>query len=111
MDEGCQFLKSRNQKMVKKIIKEINLPACALSYFALFSLAIIENSKSPIYPNLLKEFSLTHQQGSWVFTLASILGIVATATSKFWLSKYGVFKAKKYWPVFSLWEHFYLLWH
>jgi len=82
--------------MVKKIIKEINLPAVALSYFALFSLAIIENSKSPIYPNLLKEFSLTHQQGSWVFTLASILGIVATASSKFWLSKYGVFKAKKY---------------
>tara|TARA_B100000925_G_scaffold180056_1_gene135880 strand:+ start:234 stop:1445 length:1212 start_codon:yes stop_codon:yes gene_type:complete len=82
--------------MVKKIIKEINLPAVALSYFALFSLAIIENSKSPIYPNLLKEFSLTHQQGSWVFTLASILGIVATATSKYWLSKYGIFKAKKY---------------
>ena len=86
--------------MVKKIIKEINLPAIGLSYFALFSLAIIENSKSPIYPNLLSEFNLSHQQGSWVFTLASILGIFATASSKIWLVKLGVFRAKRYLAIF-----------
>ena len=81
---------------MKKITKDINLPAIGLSYFALFSLSLIENAKSPIYPNLLNEFNLTHKDGSWVFTLASLFGIFATISSNFWLKKFGVFKAKKY---------------
>ena len=81
---------------MRKYLEKINLPLLSLSYFALFSLAIVDNAKSPIYPNLLKLFSLNHNSGAWIFVLPSIMGILATSTSSFWIKKFGIINAKRF---------------
>ena len=65
------------------------------SYFALFSLGIIDNSRGPIYPELLDLFKINQSEGSFVFTVTSLISFMVTLLSPYWLRKFGVFFSSK----------------
>lgn len=65
------------------------------SYLVLFSLGIIDNSRGPVYPELLTIFSLSKTQGALIFTLTSLVSFVVTLSSRIWLKKMGVILATK----------------
>jgi fucose permease len=71
----------------------VNLTYILLAYSALFILGIIDNSRGPIYPELLNLFSITKTQGSLIFSLASLSGFFISVFSQRWLKLFGVFKA------------------
>ncbi len=67
----------------------MNIRYVLLAYLSLFSLGLIDNSRGPVYPQILEEFNLTTQMGSLIFSIASLLGILTSVSSKFWYSKWG----------------------
>ena len=51
------------------------------SYFSLFLFGLIDNSRGPLYPEILSFFNLTNSQGSLLFSLSSGFGFVVTIFS------------------------------
>lgn len=58
-----------------------------LAYFTLLSQSIIDNARGPAYPDILTDFSINASRGSWLFAWASLAGLVANATARWWLPK------------------------
>ncbi len=66
------------------------------AYISLFLYGMIDNIRGPIYPELLKRFSIDHSTGSWFFSLASFSILVAAYFSP-WL-----LRSQKYIVIFRL---------
>ena len=70
-------------------MKQINR-LVILAFLSLFSVGIIDNARSSIYPDILKTLNLTYEQGSLIFSVSSLTGLISTLSAKYWLPKYGI---------------------
>ncbi|MCT4641800.1 MAG: MFS transporter [Bacteriovoracaceae bacterium] len=61
-----------------------------LSFLALFCVGLIDNSRGPIYPELLSLFNVTTSNGSLIFSISALSSFVTTVVSKFWLYRFRV---------------------
>ncbi len=77
-------------------MKRINWPLVILAYFSLFCLGIADNARSSIYPDILKVLNLSYDQGSIIFSLSSLMGLLSTMTAKFWLPKFGIINPQRF---------------
>jgi len=66
-----------------------------IAYSALFILGIIDNSRGPIYPEILQLFLITKSQGSLIFSLASLSGFIISLFSRKWIPFFGVMGATR----------------
>ncbi|MBT7609944.1 MAG: MFS transporter [Bacteriovoracaceae bacterium] len=73
--------------------KNIYWPFIILSYASLLSVAMIDNSRGPVYPNILKHFEVSLNYGSLIFSLSTLMGLLTSATSKYWLKAIGVIQS------------------
>jgi FHS family glucose/mannose:H+ symporter-like MFS transporter len=71
-----------------------------LSYSALFILGFIDNSRGPIYPDILELFGIKQNIGSLIFSLSSLMAFIMALLSKFWLKRFGAVNATRF-SVFS----------
>ena len=60
-----------------------------LAYGSLFCLGIIDNSRGPVFPQILVFFNKSNSQGSLVFVLTSISALFVTVSGKYWLKRWG----------------------
>jgi MFS transporter, FHS family, glucose/mannose:H+ symporter len=72
---------------------KIYWPFIILSYSSLISIAFIDNSRGPVYPNILQEFKITLKYGSLIFSLSTLMGLFTSATSKYWLCFLGTIQS------------------
>lgn len=79
----------------------MNIAYILLAYSSLFLLGIIDNSRGPIYPELLNSFEITKAQGSLIFSLASLSGFFISLISRSWLIRWGVLRSTQYAFVFD----------
>jgi MFS family permease len=68
----------------------------SLAYLSLFFLGLADNVRGPLFPEILKAFSVTDTQGSWMFALSSTFGFIASFLSRHLLRKYDRVLALKY---------------
>jgi fucose permease len=73
----------------------MNVSFILLAYFALFTLGLIDNSRGPIYPEVLNQFQILKSQGSIVFSLSSLMAFLMAIISKFWLRRWGAVTSTK----------------
>ncbi|MBD64530.1 MAG: hypothetical protein CME62_04955 [Halobacteriovoraceae bacterium] len=66
-----------------------------LAYGSLFILGFIDNSRGPIYPELLSQFQVTKVQGSLIFSLCSLSGFVVSLFVSRWLKFLGTIWATR----------------
>lgn len=66
------------------------------SYFTLFSLGLIDNSRGPIYPEILSRFNITTSLGALVFTISSLSSFITAASNRIWLQKFGVIRSTQF---------------
>lgn len=55
------------------------LPYIIFSYLGLFLYGLCDNLRGPLFPELLREFALTHTQGAWFFATCSIFGFIGNS--------------------------------
>ena len=60
-----------------------------LSYLGLFSFGLIDNSRGPVYPEILQGFNVLPSKGSWIFSLSSLAGLVTTLSGNLWLRSFN----------------------
>lgn len=60
-------------------------PFVLLAYSLLLFQSILDNSRGPIYPEILSDFQIDAARGSWIFALASFSGLLANLSAKWWL--------------------------
>ncbi len=61
----------------------------ALAYLSLLLLGLSDNMRGPLYPEILKEFSLSDTEGSLFFSLSSLMGFFGGLSSPLWIKKWG----------------------
>ena len=72
--------------MIKKVINiEVKWAFIILAYSLLLFQSVLDNSRGPIYPEILADFNIDAARGSWIFALASFSGLLANLTAKWWL--------------------------
>lgn len=77
-------------------LKSINWNLLILAYSSLFIMGLIDNSRGPIYPQLLETFHFSTSRGSLIFTLAAAAGLSINLTSRFWIRWIGAAKGILY---------------
>lgn len=70
-----------------------------LSYGSLFTYGLIDNARGPVFPEILKAFTLTDSQGSIFFFLASLGALVVVVLAFYWLPKVGDVQALRFFTV------------
>lgn len=71
----------------KVVVKEILFPLVAVVYFSLFVLGLGDNVRGPIFPEIIRDFSLSQTQASLFFSISSTLSFIATFSSRFYLNQ------------------------
>lgn len=66
-----------------------------LAYFSLFALGLADNARGPVFPDLLREFSLSDSAGSLFFFAASAASLLNNVFAFYWLKKLGSERALK----------------
>lgn len=74
----------------------MNVLYIILCFASLFILGLIDNSRGPVYPEILKQFQITKSTGSIIFSLSSLMAFIMALLSKFWLGKLGAIRATKF---------------
>ncbi len=67
-----------------------------ITFATFFSMGITDNSRGPVYPDILQSFDIDTIRGSLIFTLASLSGLITNLFSKVWLFRFGVFKSSRF---------------
>ncbi len=67
----------------------MNLSLFIFSCFALFSLGLLDNSRGPIYSEILQYFQITKSSGSLIFSLASFSAFISAIFASKWLRRFG----------------------
>ncbi len=73
----------------------MNVFLIVFSYIALLVFGLIDNSRGPVYPEILNFFSINKSQGALFFTLSSIMAFIVNLFSSRILSKTGVVNSLK----------------
>lgn len=63
-------------------------PYIILSYFSLFVFGLSDNVRGPLFPEIMKEFSVNDSMGSWMFALSSISGFLSSYLCRHLLRRY-----------------------
>lgn len=58
-----------------------------LAYLTLLSQSILDNARGPAYPNILQSFDISATRGAQLFAWASVAGLIANASARYWLPK------------------------
>jgi fucose permease len=61
----------------------------ALAYATLFLYGLVDNSRGPVFPDILRDFSLDDSRGSVFFWSASGSALIANLSATWWLAKLG----------------------
>lgn len=77
-------------------MKKINWPLVILAYFSLFCVGIADNGRSSIYPDILSHLGLNFDEGSLLFSISSLTGLISTFSAKYWLPKYGIITPQRF---------------
>ncbi len=64
-----------------------------LSFFSLFCLGLGDNARGPVFPDLLREYSLKDTQGALFFVASSSFGLLNNLSSGYWLPRLGPFRS------------------
>ncbi len=67
----------------------------AFAYFCLFCLGLIDNSRGPLYPDILKYFQISTKEGALIFSLASLSSLLTAYRSKKWLVQMNLITASR----------------
>lgn len=70
-------------------------PYIIFCYLSLFFLGFIDNSRGALYPEFLDFFQINSLQGALIFSLASLMGLIATIFTKWWLRVIGAINATR----------------
>lgn len=73
-----------------------NLSYIIFAYIGLFILGLIDNSRGPIYPEILEQFQISTTLGSSIFSVASLSGFVITLFAPKWNKKLGAVNSLKW---------------
>jgi FHS family glucose/mannose:H+ symporter-like MFS transporter len=68
----------------------MNIGYILLSYLSLVLLSLIDNGRGAAYPSILTYFNISTDQGALIFSLASVSGLIANVTGRFWVSAFGL---------------------
>lgn len=60
-----------------------------LAYFSLFALGLGDNSRGPLFPEILKVFSVSDSQGSIYFAVSSLFGFAGSFSVRYFLFKFN----------------------
>jgi len=71
-----------------------NLPIL-LAYFSLFVLGSVDNLRGPLYPTILETLSIDSIQGSWIFSLTSLMSLIFSLMAPLWMRRLSPQKALK----------------
>ncbi len=86
--------------MDQKQTDQVNWKLLITAYFSLLCHALFENGRGPAYPRILEFYDINSDQGSLIFALGTLAGLLINLTSKWWLPKFGAVKALRYASVF-----------
>lgn len=67
----------------------MRLDLILLSYITLFVLGLCDNIRGPVYPEILRQFSLNHTVGSVFFTMTSIMTCISGFFAQYLVRRYG----------------------
>ena len=60
-----------------------------LAFVCMVSLGLVDNSRGPVFPDLLREFSLSDSVGSLFFVVSSLTSLISNALLIGWMSRIG----------------------
>ena len=60
-------------------------PLLLTAFICLFYFGLVDNTRGPTYPKMLDAFNFTNDQGSYLYAIASFLGLIVTLTTSKWL--------------------------
>jgi fucose permease len=67
----------------------------AFAYFSLFSLGFLDNSRGPVYPEILAFFQISKVAGALIFSLSSLSAFAISLFAKRWLTHFGPIGASR----------------
>jgi fucose permease len=73
-----------------------------LTYLSLFVFGIIDNSRGPVFPDILREFSLSDSQGAYFFLITSGAGLVNNLLAFWWLPRLGAYRVLQVYSIIQL---------
>ena len=76
--------------------KDSSFSYILFAYFGLFSLAIMDNSRGPIYPEILQVFNISSSYGSLIFSLSSLMSFIITIFANKWSPRLGAVNSVKF---------------
>ena len=68
----------------------MNIGFIILAYASLVTLSLIDNGRGAAYPEILSGLSISTDKGSYLFTIASLAGLMANLTGRYWLAFLGL---------------------
>lgn len=69
------------------------------AYASLFCYGLLDNSRGPAYPYILGQFDLTNAQGSQVFAISTLAGLISISFGRVWLRKIGELSGQRIWTI------------
>lgn len=73
-----------------------NISYILFAYLGLFVLGIIDNTRGPIYPEILQQFQVSTALGSSIFSLSSLSSFIITLFASKWNNKLGAVNSLKF---------------
>lgn len=73
----------------------MNVLYIILCFGSLFILGLIDNSRGPVYPEILNLFNISKSTGSIIFSMSSLMSFLMALSSKVWLKRLGAIRATK----------------
>lgn len=67
----------------------------AFAYLALFSLGFLDNSRGPVYPEILNFFNMSKASGGLIFSLSSLSAFIISIFARKWLQVFGVLNSSR----------------
>jgi MFS transporter, FHS family, glucose/mannose:H+ symporter len=77
-------------------INKINWSLVLFAYFTLLSLALIDNSRGAVYPNIISDLNISSFRASMLFGIASFAGLITHMTARYWLRLISSYQAILY---------------
>lgn len=71
-------------------------PWIIFAYASLFAFGLLDNIRGPLYPEILKWFSIGTTRGSLLFSIASLSGLIVCIVNKFWLKRFGALHSLRF---------------
>jgi fucose permease len=74
----------------------MKIPYIVFAYLSLFALGFIDNSRGPIYPEILNFFNIDNTKGALIFSGSALSGFVVAVFARKWLPIHGALNSSKF---------------